>query len=233
MRIIPGRTGKIDVEVRGRASDSVAIDQAGDLVSVRQEQGHFLRGSLEVTFSVPSGTGVVASLASADLDVDTPLEDLNVSAASGDLRVGEVRRELLAKTASGDIEIDAIEGKGKLIAASGDIRIRTVRGDSTINTASGDIDIDEAHGDLVLRSASGDITVDRYLGSDIVASTASGDTVVRIPPGRSVDVDLRSLSGNIKLPSSPGPGQVTGDKIRVRIRFKSVSGDFELATPDS
>ncbi|NOY54755.1 MAG: DUF4097 domain-containing protein [Actinobacteria bacterium] len=233
VRVISGEAGRIDVDVRGRSADSVIIDQAGELVSVRQEQGRFVRGSLEVTFSVPSGAGVVASLASADLDVGAPLEDLNISAASGDLRVGTVRREVLVKTASGDVEIATIEGKSKLDTASGDIRIRTVHGDATINTASGDIDIDEARGDLVLRSISGDISVARYLGSDIVASTVSGDTTVRIPPGRSVDVDLRSLSGRIKLPSSPGPGQVGGDKIRVRIRCKSVSGDFELATSDS
>ncbi|GBD83872.1 hypothetical protein BMS3Abin02_00255 [bacterium BMS3Abin02] len=233
VRIVPGQAGRIDVDARGRSADSVTIDQAGGLVSVRQEQDRSLRGSLDVTFSVPPGTGVVASLASATLDVEVPLEDLNVSAASGDLRVGDVRREVLVKTASGDVEIATIEGKGKLNAASGDIRIRTVHGDSTINTASGDIDIDEARGDLVLRSVSGDITVARYLGSDIITSTVSGDTTVRIPPGRSADVDLRSLSGRIKLPSSPGSGQVGGDKIHVRIRFKSVSGDFELATPDS
>jgi len=232
VRIVGGEAGRVEVIARGRQADSLVIEQAGDLVSVAQEQGSFRRGSTQVTFTTPPGTGVVASLASADLDVEVPVQDLTVSAASGDLRAVEVRRELVVKTASGDVEVDLLLGKGKLNAASGDIRIRTARGDSTVNTASGDIEIGEASGDVGLRSVSGDVVVSRYTGSDIVTSTVSGDVVIRVPRGRSVDVNLRSLSGRIQLPTSPGGGGDNG-KPHVRVRFKSVSGDFELSTSDS
>lgn len=233
VRLVRGEAGKVDVDVRGRDADSLVIEQVGGLVSVDQEQGRFRRGALQVVFSTPPGATVSASLASADLDVEVPVEELTVSAASGDIRVGEVRRELTVKTASGDVEVESLLGKGRMNAASGDIEIRRLDGDSTINTASGDIEVGEAQADLNLRSVSGDIDIARYVGADLITSTVSGDVTVRVPRGRSVDVDLRSLSGRIKLPKSPGGETAEGEKVHVRIRFKSVSGDFELATSGS
>jgi DUF4097 and DUF4098 domain-containing protein YvlB len=232
-RILQGPAGTITIDLEGRGVDSLVVEQIGDSVTVRQED-RVVRGSVQVTITAPEGVSVTAALASADLDVELPVEDLSASLASGDVRASEVRRELAVKTASGDVEIDKLSGKGKLNAASGDVRVENAYEDVSVNTASGDIDVNEARGDLRLRSASGDVNVKRYLGADVSVSTISGDATLRIPTGRSVDVELRSLSGSIKLPSRSAAGDTPGGhRPKVRVRFKSVSGDFELATSDS
>jgi DUF4097 and DUF4098 domain-containing protein YvlB len=233
VRVVQGPPATIGVDLQGGGADSVIVEQVGDSVTVRQED-RLVRGSVQVTVTAPEGSSVSAALASADLDVEVPVEDLNASLASGDVRVKEVRREMAIKTASGDVEIITLSGKGKLNTASGDIRIVSAYEDTSVNTASGDIHFGEARGDLRLRSASGGISLDNYVGADLAVGTISGDVTVKIPTGRSVDVELRSLSGTITLPSSPSPSAVPReDRPRVRLRFKSVSGDFELATSDS
>jgi hypothetical protein len=231
VRVVQGEPGSIGVDVQGRGADTVIMEQAGDLVSVRQED-RLIRGSIHVTFTAPEGVSLSAGLASADLEVEVLVEDLNVSVASGDVRVGRIEREAVVKTASGDVEIEALAGKGRLNSASGDVRIVDALEDATVNTASGHIDITRGHRDLRLRSASGDIAVHDYRGADIATSTISGDVLLGLPQGRSVDVELRTLSGRISLPSAPSSQEQT-TKTKVRVRFKSVSGDFELTTKGS
>ena len=77
------------------------------------------------------------------------------------------------------------------------------------------------------------MVVRSYLGADIGVVTVSGDATVGLPTGRSVNVELRSLSGSIKLPS-PTPSPVSQEhRMQVQLRFKSVSGDFELVKTGS
>ena len=111
-------------------------------------------------------------------------------------------------------------------SASGDVRIGEAAEDISVNTASGDITIGRARGDARLHSASGDVVVRNYLGADIGVATVSGDATVGLPTGRSVNVELRSLSGRIKLPSPSAVSQE--QRMQVQLRFKSVSGNFEL-----
>ncbi|MFZ0492277.1 MAG: DUF4097 family beta strand repeat-containing protein [Acidimicrobiia bacterium] len=229
VRVIGGNPGTIVVDLQGRGADTAIVEQSGDTVAVRQEE-RVWRGSVHVTVTAPEGVNVSASLASADLDIEVPTEDLTASLASGDARIAEIRRELSFKSASGDLELERLVGKGKVNSASGDVRIGLAHEDLSVNTASGDISIGEAGGDLRLNSASGDVGVRNYLGTNIALVTISGDVVVGLPTGRSVDVELRSLSGRIKLPS---PSGVEGDRVKVQLRFKSVSGDFELVTTGS
>lgn len=230
VHVVAGEPGKIGVEVQGRGSDTVLVEQNGDAITIRQED-RMWRGSVTVAIAAPEGVSLSASLASADIDVDVPVADITASVASGDVRIGEVRRELSLKSASGDLELETLTGKGKVNSASGDVRIGRADGDLSANTASGDITIGEAAGDLRLNSASGDVDVRNYMGSSVSLVTVSGDAVIGIPTGRSVDVELRSLSGRIKLPSSSGAPREHRDK--VALRFKSVSGDFELFTTGS
>ena len=227
VRILPGSAGVIEVAVRGKKPELVIIEQMADTVVIRQETGRWTAGSFDITVHAPLGTDLEASLSSTDLTIEADVNDLQVSLASGDVRARSVLRDATVKTASGDVEIDEVNGKFRATSASGDVTVGVIGGDATCSTASGEIVVGVAKADLAAKSASGDVTVDDYRGADLRGKTVSGDMQVGVARGQRVDVDLQSLTGNLRLPSHPSPPG-SGDKPAVRISFKSISGDFEL-----
>lgn len=225
--VLPGQAGAIEVVVRGGKPEQVIIEQIGDTVVVRQEAGRWTSGSLDITVHAPAGLDVEASLASTDLAIEVDVTDLQANLASGDLRARGVRRDTSIKCASGEVEIDEVGGKLRVTSASGDVTVGVIGGDAVCSTASGDVVVGLARGDVAAKSASGDLTIDEYCGSDLRGKTVSGDMRVGLARGQRADVDLQSLSGNLRLPSRPALDD-SGDKPAARISFKSVSGDFEL-----
>jgi DUF4097 and DUF4098 domain-containing protein YvlB len=107
------------------------------------------------------------------------------------------------------------------------VTIGVITGDASCSTASGDIAVGLAKGDVAAKSASGSVTIDEYCGKDLRGKTVSGNMRVGLARGRRADVDLHSLSGNLRLPTHPSPVG-GGNKSAIRISFKSVSGNFEL-----
>ncbi len=84
-------------------------------------------------------------------------------------------------------------------------------------------------GECGLHTASGDARIERFLGRELTCRTVSGDFDVRIPRGRRVDLDVQTLSGDVKLPSEPtSTPAAAGDRTVVRVEFHSLSGDFRL-----
>lgn len=229
VRVLEGDPGEVSVEIDGRTPDRFVIERMGLAVTIRQEPG--VRGGHEVTITTPAGAGMTIAAASANVDVHVPIADLDLSIASGETRVARIERNLTTKAASGDLRVDDARGRVKVTTASGDVQIRHVGGEAAITGASGDVLIEQADDDVIVRAASGDIRVVRFLGHDFRAATVSGDVFVGIPRGRSVDVDLRTISGEIRTPATPTA--TSGSARRVRVRFSSVSGDFELAAVEN
>ncbi len=90
-RVVLGEPGAVTVAVRGPDVETFRIQQAGDRVSLRPEEGlgrHWRHYQLTVT--VPAGADLQARVASADVTVEAPLARLRASLASGDLRAGDV-----------------------------------------------------------------------------------------------------------------------------------------------
>jgi len=107
------------------------------------------------------------------------------------------------------------------------LAVGVIAGDATCSTASGEVVVGLAKGDMAAKSASGDVHIDEFCGRDLRGKTVSGDLRVGMARGQRVDVDLQTLTGNLRLPSNPSPVDAR-DKPAIRISFKSVSGDFEL-----
>jgi DUF4097 and DUF4098 domain-containing protein YvlB len=93
-----------------------------------------------------------------------------------------------------------------------------------VHTASGEAQLGTAHAALSSSTQSGDFEVEDYEGGDLECNSTSGDIRIGLPSGRTLDVDLNTLSGDIRSDFSPEGG----DGATARLRVKTVSGDITL-----
>ena len=204
---LPGEPGRVDIEVEGQNVDDLVIEQLGGRILLRTPHGSGSRwDSFDVAVRTPAGTDLEVNVASADVDVQV---------ATG---------TLLARLASGGIRAGAIEGDATVQTASGDVELGQVGGSCSVNTASGDVRLGTVLAALSASTQSGDFEVERYEGGDLECNSTSGDVRIGLPPGRTLDVDLNTLSGDIGSDFSPEGG----DGATARLRVSAVSGDIIL-----
>ena len=153
------------------------------------------------------------------------LEEI-VEARTRQLADSEVHyRTIFEQSGDGILLIDEA-GDVEVNTASGTVRIGTVQRSLRLNAASGDAFIDEIGTDATCKVASGDVRIGRFSGTELRFKAMSGDLRVGIPPRRTVDLDLRSMSGEFRnhLSSASGlPSEKT-----VVISVTTVSGDLIL-----
>jgi hypothetical protein len=101
---------------------------------------------------------------------------------------------------------------------SGDLSVEGVRGPVEIQSVSGDVRLDDVQGPMRLKSVSGDVDCRRYVGH-LEGNTVSGD--VTIAAARLRSTQLHTVSGDVEIEGQLDP--------RKEHRFKSISGDVELA----
>lgn len=214
------------VRVDTRRPDDWTVRQSGRTIEIRYEGRAGRRGGdARIVAAIPEHSDVTAKCASADIDVTVATRRCEINSASGDVSVGPAER-LAVKTASGDVRSDGVAGDGSFRTASGDVNAATVFGDIVATTASGDVRVGTVAGSAKFSTASGEIRVSRYEGSDLTANSASGDIAIGLPAGRTVDLDAKTLSGRVELPTKREGGASGGP--RVSIRAKTVSGDVIL-----
>lgn len=214
------------MQVTGPRADEFVIEQTEGRVVLHPPEGPGGRwGSFDVTVRLGEGAELDARTASADVDVSVGVRSLRANLASGDLRAGEVAGDVDLKSASGDLRIESVRGRLDLSAASGDVWIGALEGPGTINTASGDVRIERADDSLTLRTASGNVTVERFDGDSLEAKAISGDLRVGLPSGRTVQLDLATLAGDIQHGFESGE-EAAGPTVRLAAR--TVSGNIRL-----
>ncbi len=230
---LPGEDGKVEVEVSGYNVDEFEIEGFGDRVSLQAPKRLASRwDSFEVTVRMPAGAELAANVASADVDIEVDLAKLGFNSASGDLNVRNVEGDTDVNTASGDARLDRVGGKLGFNTASGDVRVREVGGDLGVSTASGDLRVESALSNLKFQSASGDLEVGSFGGESLNCQTQSGDARISIPPSRTLEVDLNTLTGDIHNELEAGEGGEEsggGNGATSRLRVKTISGDITLA----
>ena len=209
------RTGDADevlIEVEGRRADEFNITQSGGAIVVEHDGRRGVgTASHQVHITTPTGSGLSARVASADISTDGELGSVRLATASGDARIGSTVASLEAKTASGRLSADMVTGGVRVRTASGNVEIETATREVSVVTASGNVRIADALGDVTAKTASGRIAIDRFDGDLCAARTVSGGVRIGVPPGRTVQVDLSSLSGKIDLPSEPSePSEPSG-----------------------
>jgi hypothetical protein len=222
---LAGEPGVVEVSVEGRHADEFVVERSGDKIFLRTPEGSRSRwDSFDLTVRMPQGGDVEVRAASADVEAEVELGSLAVTLASGDLRVGDVSGDAAVQSASGDVGLGEVGGSLAVNTASGGIKVRRAGGDAALNSASGGVRADSALGALAVSTQSGDVEISHYAGEDLECNSTSGDVGIGLPPGLSLDVDLNTLSGEIRSKFSPEDG----DGATARLRVKTVSGDISL-----
>lgn len=227
VRLLSGDAGSIEVSIQGssRSLEKLVVEQRGNTVIVRQRQRRL--GSLEVTVVVPGGASVEAELASADLTADVNLGSLTAEISSGDVSAGGVTGDTSVVTASGDVKLGTVGGHVEVATASGDIKIANAVGEVECKTLSGDVAIGRASARVNTKTASGDLKVGAFDGSALSFKSMSGDARIGLKSGLILDVDIETLSGDVRnefgLSAEP-----TGEAKRAELTIKTLSGDITL-----
>ena len=237
--VIEGRPGLIGLEVSTsvvqvglvvKDIDAVQIHQSGDTVYVTDNRsGWVVRSNIRIVASVPPGSDLEVSSASADIHVDVELREVICRTASGDVSFRSAD-SIEVKTASGTVRGERVDGDVRVNSASGDIMIDQIGGRLTAALASGDVRADKVSGDLRANSASGDVRIDRFLGDEVTIKSVSGDLVIGFPKGITLDAEVNTLSGSVHLPDkSSSDSEISGHRRRVRLNAKTVSGDIRIS----
>jgi DUF4097 and DUF4098 domain-containing protein YvlB len=228
--VIAGETHVVEVSIDPGGND-YDVEQLGDTIVIRPGRGLLKRMfSSDIVVRAPSGSEVEARNASGDVAVEVTTANLDIATASGDVRARTIGGNASIKVASGDVSLGVVEGSLGLVSASGEINVRSVDGDVDVKTASGDAVIGQAGGSVRMHSASGELKVGHHGGGDVQIRTLSGDVILGIPPRRTIELDMQSMSGDLvnRLPASDGsPPEAT-----IRISLSSVSGDLTLRSAD-
>ena len=229
-RLVEGPAGRIIVQIDGRDPERFAVEQVGDRILVEQPSGVLRWGRYDVAVTAPPGVRLEAHVATADIDAAVELGSLTANLASAELHVGAVSGDVRVKSASGDLRLGDVGGELDVTTASGDVRVGAVGGAIEVSTASGGCQFGAAADVLDVRSASGDVVVRRFDGSDLRAKSMSGDVRIGFPPGRTLDVDLSTISGTVRNTfglDAGGDARSNGGG-RVRVNAHTVSGDIVL-----
>lgn len=221
------RSGKTDqVKVAVETDDSqFKVEQRGDQIYISSGKGGgwSSRGSAYVVVDVPDDSDATIASASAKIEIDAPIRDLDIKTASGDIDVSRANNANI-KTASGDARIGEVRTDIKVNSASGDVNLGQSAGKVTFSSASGDIMIGENNGTINASTASGDVTIERFVGRQVNVKSMSGEVEVGVPAGTHLDLDVTLLSGDLHTPepstqSTPGGHEMS-------IKAKLVSGDL-------
>lgn len=121
------------------------------------------------------------------------------------------------------------------------LKVRTVSADVEVNQSLRSIEVGSVSGDITvfknpsgactLKTVSGDITAHTISACQYSLKSVSGDISVQIAPGLEVDVDGKSISGDLESEISLNSHEDVhaGNSELVTISTSTISGDFKLS----
>jgi DUF4097 and DUF4098 domain-containing protein YvlB len=229
--IQPSDADIVTVLLTGNAEtiELTTIDTTHDSVSVRSrsQRPRWFSRSMDVLISAPPGGSVRVKLGTGDVVVRIPLAFVDVNTGAGDVRIDETVDEVRVKVASGDVSIREKVRDAFIASASGDIHVREVS-DIVVNTASGSIDIEVVTGTARIKSASGGVKLHEFSGSELNVITMSGNAMIGLVPGMTVDAKITAMSGELRNRIKPSDVEKAR---RATLTVKSFSGNVTLRAP--
>lgn len=196
--------GAAMAEAERKASEfTPSLQESDHMVVLRLPEGHDAHVYVEA--HIPKGTAVEVKL------------------ARGGIEIIGLEANVRAETMNGDVTIQNAKGVVDVRVASGDVTIsETDASLLTIESTHSDITLQQVSGVMNVRSGSGDITMQEVSGRTISAETASGDVSVLLTAPVLGSIDLRAVSGDVKLELPDG------SDCRVHLNTLRGSVDCEL-----
>ena len=236
VRLVASDRDDTVVEVRPRdeshshdvkAAEQVRVDFKNGTLAVTSQRGFSFprRGAVVVDISLPEGSRLHASVASAQIRAEGRYVDCTLASASGDLSVESVTGNIKAETASGAVTVDAVKGNAAIATASGDVTIGDLDGGVKFRAASGSLIVRRLLGNVNGQTASGDVTVATAVNGGVSVQTASGELVLGIAEGTAAQLDLRTRSGEVRNSLTSSDGPANGDETLV-VHARTGSGDI-------
>jgi len=206
------------------------------------------RNAVTVRVALPEGAFVSVATASADIEINGPVGEVDVKTGSGAISIDDVAGDVEAMTASGNITMGNVGGDIRAYTASGDLRCSSVAGAAKFSTTSGDLEVGAAGNRVEVKATSGDVRLGELAAGARVVNVSgnvrvlaleegtlhvrsvSGDVRVGVAKGVDLHVDVETASGlvhsEIPLDDDPAPG--ARREARVDLSVRSVSGSIEI-----
>jgi DUF4097 and DUF4098 domain-containing protein YvlB len=210
--------------------EEAEVSMSGSTLTAHVPKRKRREGDLRLSISIPAGSSVRASTASADVRLRGPAGALEMRTASGDVTVESSCERLNASTASGDVLCASVAGDADVRTASGDVSTESVAGETSVQTASGDVRLGRIHRNARIRTASGDVRIASAAQGDVSVNTVSGDVTLGVDAGVGAWLDLATVSGDTSctLASEPQGESDAG----LRLTCRTVSGDILIRESD-
>jgi Toastrack DUF4097 len=162
-------------------SVDVHSDHGRTTIKVRLH-GFFSGGDADLKIKIPRTSELEVTTVSADVISTGVLGAQRLKTVSGRIRA-EVTADVEAKTVSGDVTLRGAGRSGELHASS----------------ISGSIRLEHGAGDVEATTVSGVLDVELDPGRTVRARTTSGPMYIRGKLAKDADLDLQTVSGNIRL----------------------------------
>jgi DUF4097 and DUF4098 domain-containing protein YvlB len=235
------------VECRPSGSDHVVEVKLPRVYGMRLLRNN----SVTVRVEVPEGAEVAVATASADVEINGLVSDVDFKTASGNASIDDVAADVTTKTASGSVTIGRVGGDIRSSTVSGDLRCSSVAGGAHFSATSGDLELGAAGRRVEVKATSGQVRLGELAaGADVKnvsgnvrvlalgegrlkVRSVSGDVAVGVVRGVALHVDVETTSGVVHsdIPLTDGPGgdgAGGGGEARVDLSVRSVSGNVDI-----
>lgn len=221
---------------RGKDSDLLArtvVELSGHTLTVQTpRQGGILdlgvlggrarqRDAIDITVTVPSGTAVKLTAATADITMTGRSASADVVAGSSTISLGDVDGDLRLRYGSGTARVGNVSGSVEARSGSGDAVFGEITGALSVGCGSGNLEVSSVRGAVRSRAGSGAASLGAVYG-DVDVARGSGDIAIGLPAGHPARLDVTTGSGrvNSELPIEDAPA-ATGTPITLRARTGS------------
>jgi hypothetical protein len=233
LRVTAADVAEITVEVVSGPRHELRIDRSADGRHVVVEHpnrgwGFGRHPRFDLAATVPVGTELHATTASASVTAAGVLGGVEVSTASGGVRLDEVRGQADIGTASGGLRASAVGGPLTFRSASGSIDVERTGTSALAKTVSGSITVGLAGGDLRATTVSGGIRVREAHQGTVDLGSTSGSIGVGVRRGTLTWLDVSSTSGRVRSELADDPGDTAAGPV-LTLRAHSVSGGISLS----
>lgn len=252
-------SGEVNIEGWDQPYAEVKMTKSGGSSSDRLKPSIFYNdggGNLAFRIDQSNARNVVVGV---QIKLPRIIKEVSIEGASAELNLEGITGEVIARTKSGQVDLSDIKGPILAESQSGEITISGVEGNVTVNTTSGALNISDIKGNIDSNSVSGETEIREIIGTASVKSVSGGisATFLEVIPGKSLsfnstsgdidlvfsapanlDLDARTLSGDINIDEDLGidvqkrtPGQQASGSLGTggqELKINNTSGDITI-----